>query len=144
MSRYGRKSLEWVRRNRQPRDRTAKIGQLAGALLDRRVLSAASRLGKLQEIIARGTDEEFRNHCSLGGLHAGTLEILVDDPSRVRAVRDEWLARLLELLKRPGHKFGVSSIRFAQGRSHLTLEPPAGDQGPGAAGRGLNKPDEPR
>jgi hypothetical protein len=126
LGRYTRKALQWLGRNRQPHSRLNTVGQLAGELLDRRALSAARRLGELQEVVAGGTDGEFCRHCSLGPLQAGNLTILVDDPSRARAMRDEWLVRLLALLKGHRRRFGVSSIRFTTGSGGLSLETAAG------------------
>ena len=129
MARYNAKALRWVHQNRQPVQRCVPIGKLAGDLLEQQSLSMAKWLGELQRAIAEGTDGDFRRRCSLGGLRAGTLTILVDDPSWVRGIRDEWLVPLLELLKGQRRRFGVSSIRFVEGRGDLTFADPGDIRG---------------
>ena len=115
-----------LHQNRQPGNRLSTVGQVVGKLLDQRALSAAKRLAELQGVIAGGTDGEFRRHCSLGPLQAGNLTILLDDPSRARAMRDEWLVRLLTLLKGHRRRFAVSGIRFQTGPGGLSLETAVG------------------
>ncbi len=124
MPRLSSKNLEWVRRNRQPRRRLMTVGQLAAGVLEGRSLTTARRLGRLKTVIEAHTDADFARHCSLGELRAGTLTILVDDPSCAAAMRDRWLLPLSRLLKKPGNAPHVSSVRFATGQSNLVLGGP--------------------
>ena len=122
MKRYTAKNLRWVWENRQPTDRTVPIGELAERLVGGERLSASQRLAELRRVVAAGTDEEFRRHCSLGELRAGRLTILVDDPSAAAVMRENWLLPLSGLLKRRSSGARVSSICFQVGRSELALD----------------------
>ncbi len=135
MKRYTAKSLHWVRQNRQPADRTAPIGELAEGLLAGERLSASRRLAEVQRVVAAGTDEEFRRHCSLAELRAGRLTVLVDDPSTAAVMREKWLVPLTELLKRRRLGARVSSICFQVGRSELALDGPTGPTEPKGVGQ---------
>ena len=122
MEAYTNRTLEWIRRNRQPTDAGTGLGPLVEELLGERVVHRVGQLSELRRALAAATDESFRLHCTLGELRGGQLTVLVDDPSLACPMRDRWLVPLRELLGTKGRRLRVSSIRFVTGRSDLRLD----------------------
>ena len=117
--------LAWIQRGRQPVGRVACLGDASGQVLEGLSSSAAGHLSELQRVIGAATDDTFRRHCTLGALRGGVLTVFVDSESLVMCLRVEWLLRLRELIAEQCRSFHVSDIRFAVGRSDLTVSGPA-------------------
>jgi len=121
------RQLRWVWKNchQSPASRRRineqRIGKVAAELFDEGGVVRARWLTRLQRAIASGTDDEFRNHCSLEGLQAGVLVILVDNESLVQVMRIRWLLSLRELLAEQCRGLRITEIRFRQGRGGLSL-----------------------
>jgi hypothetical protein len=101
-----------------------RLGEVASEVLAARPVAEAARLGRLCEVVARGTDGEFREHCTLGGVSHGVLTVLVDDESWVTPMRLQWHTELGKLLSGGCRDFHVSDIRFAAGRGQLRFALP--------------------
>ena len=127
------KRLGWVRDNRQPHDRVARVGALLTDVRDGGTVARARRLQQLREVIAAGTDAEFRRHCTLGEVSGGVVTILVDQESRVLPMRLDWHTRLAEWLATRRCGVRVGQIRFAQGEGGLVFEDEDTEAGPAAS-----------
>ena len=115
---------KWLQYNHQPNDRTRQVGSLAAGWLSEKRIRAARRLSGILEVVGACVDAEFRQCCSLGSLVGGVLTILVDDESRVYALRLRWLLALRSALAQGCRGSHVAEIKFAVGRGELAF--PAG------------------
>jgi hypothetical protein len=61
-------------------------------------------------------DENFRAHCTFGGLRSGTLTIQVDDPRWVAPLRSQWLFVLRERFQQHPRGGRVRRIEFRSER----------------------------
>ncbi len=117
-----KRQLAQVWANRQLPERAARVGKLASELLDSGPVREVSRLSRLRQTIARGTDEEFRRRCTLGSAGRGRLTIQVDQESLVQPMRIRWLTPLQALLKAECRDFHFERIDFVAGRGELGFE----------------------
>ena len=121
--------IAWVRRNREPARLGGRVGQVAAGILEGVSSSTAGRLSQLQQVIGGGTDQTFRQHCTLGSLRNNVLTILVDQESLVSVMRLEWFLPLRELIAEQCRGFHLGDIRFGLGRSELSVVGPEAGSG---------------
>ena len=100
--------LDWVARNRARPDRRELAGEVVAKIVDRLGRQSEEPTGRVAEILAGVVDEEFRRHCRVGRIVAGTLAIQVDEPARVSVFTRLWSLRVLEAVR---SRRGCGSIR---------------------------------
>ena len=110
---------EWIVRNRQVRASAVPVGECLGGLSVGWTARSAIR-----RTIADWVDDGFRQHCTLGSMENGAVEILVDSAAECAALRLQWLTRLREHLARSCPKFGTRRVVFRVGRSDDRFDAP--------------------
>jgi len=96
------------------RGRTVHVGALLEAQA-RRAGAAASVTQRVAQALADTVDDEFRAHCRVAGLAAGTLTIHVDHAARIYLVRRTWVLAIRDRLLAEGGIGPVQRIIFEQG-----------------------------
>ena len=114
--------LEWVHKNRQPRDRTERLGEVT-----RRIdLEAAGRNAVARRVYAAidaVVDGRFRNVCRFGEASAGEVVILVTDPDSLYHIRMEWLSVLRERIGQVCPRQASWRLRFKTGDGGAGFSP---------------------
>lgn len=107
--------LYWVQANRRRTDPVRRAGSAVESLVGEACRAASAR-GELQQLLDAAVDEEFRRHCFVSRLSAGTLFIRVDAPVLVSVMRRRWLEPLRRVLKKAGRRGqGVRNLVFEYG-----------------------------
>ncbi len=91
--------LDWVARNRARTDRRQLAGDVVAKIVDRLGRQSEEPAGRVAEILAGVVDEEFRRHCRVGRVVAGTLAIQVDEPACVSVFTRRWSLCVLEAVR---------------------------------------------
>lgn len=109
------RELGWVHRNRQPVERTELISTALPRVVDARLAQRTEHREAVRDCIDRMVDEGFRALCTLGKVDDRSVEILVNHPTAVAALRLQWLFDLLERLDRLCGFKASPRIRFCLG-----------------------------
>jgi hypothetical protein len=114
--------LEWIQKNRSRRPRT----RLAGVWVERLARKADSNelLSPIAEAVADLVDEEFRTHCRLADIRAGTLVVQVDRASLVYPMRLHWLRPLSRRLRERAATRRIGRISFEFGNAGVCVPEP--------------------
>lgn len=107
------RQLRTVWQNRQPADRTARLGEPLAILMQHTLGKRVKQLGVLAQVWDDVIPDEIRRHTALEGYSRGTLTVIVDSaPHRFQ----------LEMLLRGGLKKALSE-RFTGPLSRIKLAP---------------------
>lgn len=124
------RQLEWVYRNRQPRSRVEVIGALVPRLVGAGLAGSVRHRQEVRDCVGRVVDDTFREFCTLGKVDEQSVEIIVNQPTAVAALRRQWLLCLVEHLDR-NCRFRVSPrIRFILGKEGDRLVGPGAGEAP--------------
>ena len=114
--------LEWVHRNRQPRDRTERLGEVTRRL-DLEATGRNSVARRVYAAIDAVVDGRFRRVCRFGEARAGEVVILVTDPDSLYHIRMEWLSVLRERIGQMCPRQAAWRLRFKTGEGGVGFSP---------------------
>ena len=95
-------------------DRTVKLGDCLTQLIDGCITPRQAKFGSIAELWEQLLPPEIANHCTLDGIFAGQLKVLVDSPSYMHELRLSG-ERLLDQLRQHCPKARIKKIKFVIG-----------------------------
>lgn len=118
------RKLEWVQRNRQKKQRTSSIGDVAVEVVTRICQDGFDPMMKVADSLSNCVDDEFRDHCRVAGLQSQTLMIHVNQAARVSALQRRWSEKIKDYTKRTFGSGAIKKIDFRFGREGVLIPPP--------------------
>ena len=102
------------RRKKQIPAESARLGEIAGKIIENRLLSQYKRFGELIEFWGQLLPRELAEHCRLEDINGGCLKAAVDSPSylyELQLCREQ----LLEEVQKHCPRARITEIRFRAG-----------------------------
>lgn len=118
------RKLEWVQRNREKKQQTRKIGDVAVEVVNRIRQDGFDPMMKVADTLSNCVDDEFRNHCRIAGLQYQTLMIHVDQPARISALQRRWSLEIMNQMRRAFGYGTIHKVDFRYGREGILIPPP--------------------
>jgi predicted nucleic acid-binding Zn ribbon protein len=101
------------RKKRLPAE-PSRLGELAGEIIEKRVLPQYSRFGTVIELWGQMLPQELVEHCRLEDINGGCLKVRVDSPSYLYELR-MCGEQLVEQLQKHCPRARIKEIKFRVG-----------------------------
>lgn len=112
--------MEWVQRNRTPRNRSmpagAAVADFARKLWTQDIGPAEAAADALTDLV----DEEFRRHCRVAALAKNVLTIQVHPAAMVEVMRRKWSTRIKRELPAMLSR-GINRVAFQHGSAGAVI-----------------------
>ena len=118
------RKLKWVQRNRQKKQRTKSLGEVAVEVVDRICQDGFDPMMKVADSLSNCVDDEFRDHCRVAGLQNQTLMIQVNQAARVSALQRRWSEEIKDHTRRVFGNATIKKINFRFGREGVLIPLP--------------------
>ncbi|MHC4068656.1 MAG: DciA family protein [Planctomycetota bacterium] len=101
-------------RSKKKSSRTAKLGDVAEQLMNRRISPRQAKFGSVLETWDRLLPAELREHCSIASVSSSQVRVVADSPSYVHELR-LCSSELLEQLQRQCPAARITKIKIGVG-----------------------------
>ena len=118
------RKLKWIQHNRQKKQRTFRVGEVAVEVVNRICQAGFEPMMKVADSLSNCVDHEFRNHCRVAGLQNQTLIIHVNQAARVSALQRRWSKEIEDQTRRTFGQRTIKKIDFRFGREGVFIPPP--------------------
>lgn len=116
MTGYSDEQLQWTHRNRQPRSRAVRIGELAQEFRRSSRMNGPAWRRKLMGLLQEVLGEDF-SLIAGAQLRDGVLKLEIVQAARIYGLRLKWEQRLLQQLSEQLPASGINAIRFVADES---------------------------